>query len=50
MADRLHAATKYVATHRPESLEWGQFGSPGPDIVEGTRRVWSQDGPANPLG
>ena len=25
MADRLNAATKYVATHRPESLEWGPF-------------------------
>jgi dihydrofolate reductase len=23
MADRLNAATKFVATHRPESLEWG---------------------------
>jgi dihydrofolate reductase len=23
MADRLNAATKYVVTHRPESLEWG---------------------------
>ena len=25
MSDRLNAATKYVATHRPESLEWGPF-------------------------
>jgi dihydrofolate reductase len=25
MADSLNAATKYVATHRPESLEWGPF-------------------------
>lgn len=25
MADRLNAATKYVVTHRPESLEWGAF-------------------------
>src|SRR5204862_3957350 len=25
MADGLNAATKYVATHRPESLEWGPF-------------------------
>jgi hypothetical protein len=23
MADGLHAAKKYIATHRPESLEWG---------------------------
>ncbi len=25
MADRLNAATKYVVTHRPESLEWSPF-------------------------
>src|SRR5215211_5186841 len=25
MADRLNAATKFIATHRPESLEWGPF-------------------------
>ena len=25
MADRLNAATKYVVTHRPDSLEWGPF-------------------------
>jgi dihydrofolate reductase len=45
MADRLNAATKYVATHRPESLDWGPFESLGPDIVEGVRRIKSQDGP-----
>jgi len=45
MADRLSAATKYVATHRPNSLEWGPFEGLGPDIVEGTRRIKSQDGP-----
>jgi dihydrofolate reductase len=45
MADGLNAATKYVATHRPESLEWGPFEGLGPDVVEGTRRVKSQDGP-----
>ncbi len=44
MADRLNAATKYVATHRPESLEWGPFEGVGPDIVEGIRRIKSQDG------
>ncbi|HEX7977328.1 MAG TPA: dihydrofolate reductase family protein [Gemmatimonadaceae bacterium] len=44
-ADRLNAATKYVATHRPESLAWGPFESLGPDIIEGIRRVKSQDGP-----
>jgi dihydrofolate reductase len=25
MSDRLHAATKYVVTHRPDSLAWGPF-------------------------
>jgi dihydrofolate reductase len=45
MADRLNAATKYVATHRPESLAWGPFEGVGPDPVEGVRRIKSQDGP-----
>src|SRR5258705_14017709 len=44
-ADRLNAATKFIATHRPESLEWGPFEGLGPDIVEGIRRIKSQDGP-----
>ena len=45
MADALNAATKYIATHRPESLEWGPFEGLGPDLVEGVRRIKSQDGP-----
>jgi dihydrofolate reductase len=45
MADRLNAATKFIATHRPESLEWAPFESLGRDIVEGVRRVKSEDGP-----
>ena len=45
MADRLNAATKYVATHRPESLTWGPFEGVGPDIVEGVRRIRSRNGP-----
>jgi dihydrofolate reductase len=45
MADRLNAAKKYVATRRPESLEWGPFEGVGPDLVEDIRRVKSQDGP-----
>ena len=44
MADRLNTATKYVATHRPDSLEWGPFEGIGPDIVEGIRRIKSEDG------
>jgi dihydrofolate reductase len=45
LADGINAATKYVATHRPESLEWGPFQVLGPDIVDGIRRIKSQDGP-----
>jgi dihydrofolate reductase len=45
MSDGLNAAKKYVVTHRPESLEWGPFEAVGPDIVEGVRRIKSQDGP-----
>ena len=45
MSDALNAATKYVATHRPDSLEWGPFEGVGPDIVEDIRRVKSHDGP-----
>jgi dihydrofolate reductase len=45
IADGLNAATKYVATHRPESLEWGPFEGLGPDILEGIRCIKSQDGP-----
>ena len=60
MADRINAATKYIVTHRPESLAWSPFeglptpsdterppGTPGlgPDLVEGVRRIKSQDGP-----
>ena len=45
IADGLNAATKYVATHRPESLEWGPVGDLGADILEGIRGLKSNDGP-----
>jgi dihydrofolate reductase len=45
MSDALNAATKYIATHRPESLEWGPFERVGPDIVEDIRRIKSRNGP-----
>ena len=45
MGDRINAATKYVVTHRAESLEWGPFKGVGPDVVEGVRRLKSQEGP-----
>jgi dihydrofolate reductase len=45
MADGINAATKFVATHRPESLAWGPCESVGADIVEGIRRIKSRGGP-----
>jgi dihydrofolate reductase len=45
IANGLNAATKYVATHRPESLEWGPVGDLGADIIEGIRGIKSNDGP-----
>ena len=45
MADSLNAATKYVETHRPDSLAWGPAESLGPDIVEDVRRIKEKDGP-----
>ena len=45
MSDALNAAKKYVATHRPGSLEWGPFEGLGPDIINDIRRVKSHDGP-----
>lgn len=44
-ADTLNGATKYVATHRPDSLAWGPVGDLGADVMEGVRRLKSQDGP-----
>src|SRR5215469_557952 len=45
LADSLNAATKYVATHRPNSLEWGPVEDLGQDIVEGVRRIKTKSGP-----
>ena len=45
LADGINSATKYVATHRPESLEWGPFEDVGPNIVEDIRRIKSVAGP-----
>jgi dihydrofolate reductase len=44
MADRLNAATKYVVTHRPDSLTWGPSEAVA-DIVGGVRRIKATDGP-----
>ena len=45
MADGLNAATKYIVTHRAESLAWGPFEGLGTDIVEEVRHIKTQDGP-----
>jgi dihydrofolate reductase len=44
IANGINAATKYVATHRPESLEWGPVGDLGADVIDGIRRVKTTDG------
>ena len=45
MANAINAATKYVVTHRPDSLEWGPVKNLGEDIIEGLRSLKSTDGP-----
>jgi len=45
IADGLNAATKYVATRRPDSLGWGPVEDLGADIANGVRAVKSKDGP-----
>ncbi len=45
IANSINAATKYVATHRPENLEWGPVSDLGADIIEGVRNIKATDGP-----
>ena len=45
MADSINGATKYIATHRPNSLEWGPVEDLGSDIVAGVRRIKEKSGP-----
>lgn len=45
LANSLNAATKYVATHRPDSLGWGPAKDLGADIIDGVRSVKSTPGP-----
>ncbi|VTR94334.1 deaminase : Dihydrofolate reductase OS=Arcticibacter svalbardensis MN12-7 GN=ADIARSV_1878 PE=4 SV=1: RibD_C [Gemmata massiliana] len=44
-ADRLNAATKYVATAQPEGLEWGPVSHLGADVVDRVRGLKASDGP-----
>jgi dihydrofolate reductase len=45
MANGMNGATKYVVTHRPESLEWGPFRDLGADAIAGIRNLRLTDGP-----
>ncbi len=45
IADALNAATKYVATHRPEGLGWGPVVDLVADIPGGIRGLKATDGP-----
>jgi len=45
LANGLNAATKYVATHRPESLAWGPFQALGTDMLADIRSLKATEGP-----
>lgn len=45
IADAFNPATKYVATHRPDTLAWQNTQWLGPDIVATLRRLSQEDGP-----
>lgn len=43
-AESLNAATKYVATHRPDGLGWVPVGKLGTDVLGGIRGLKARDG------
>lgn len=45
MANAINAATKYVVTHRPESLEWGPVQGLSGNIIDELRKLKSTEGP-----
>ena len=45
IADAFNAATKFVATHRPDSLAWGPARDLGRDIVAGLQSIKAEAGP-----
>lgn len=45
IAQKFNALTKYVATHRPESLTWQNSRALGSDVVEAVRELKEGDGP-----
>ena len=42
MSNAINAATKYVVTHRPESLEWGPVKGVSGDIIEALHKLKSK--------
>ncbi len=45
MANAINAATKYIATHRADSLQWGPVKNLGDDVIVAIRELKSTDGP-----
>jgi len=45
MANAINAATKYVVTHRDESLKWGPMKNLGEDIIDRLCKLKLTDGP-----
>lgn len=39
MANAINVATKYIATHRPDSLQWGPVRNLGEDVIEAVRSL-----------
>ena len=44
-ADLFNAATKHVATHRPDVLPWDHSQALGPDVIAAVRALKQSDGP-----
>lgn len=45
MANAINAATKYIVTHRPDSLKWGPVQHVSEDTAQAIRDLKSTDGP-----
>lgn len=45
IAKRFDAITKFVATHRPESLAWKNSKALGTNVVDAIKRLKAEDGP-----
>lgn len=45
MANAINAATKYIVTHRPDSLQWGPVAGLSKEVVEAIRKLKSTEGP-----